>query len=196
MSRILLCLFTIAFLSSGTGALAKPADNQADAKMGTVLERGGLLSTLSLNSSRGPVEITAEALDFDYRKLELTYRGQVKVKQGDMTLQADRLRVLLQEGSDQMVREISAEGGVRIAQGDRVATGGRAVFDQESRTVTLSKSAVLRQGTNEVAGEKVTVYLDEQRSVVQGGVRARLYPGEEKAAKGEKSEKLGTDNGS
>jgi len=53
------------------------------------------------------------------------------------------------------------------------------VFDQASRTVTLSDDAVLRQGANEVAGERVRVYLDEERSVVEGGklpVRARLYP--------------------
>ena len=176
--------------------LVRPAGAQSNEKIGSVLERGGLLSTLSLNSSRGPVEITAKALEFDYRKLELTYIGDVRVQQGDMTLQADRLRVLLDEGAEELVREIEAEGAVRIAQGERVATGGRAVFDQASRTVTLSDGAVLRQGANEVAGEAVKVYLDEQRSVVEGGVRARLYPGEQKAAEEAESKAMGNGDGS
>jgi lipopolysaccharide export system protein LptA len=68
---------------------------------------------------------------------------------------------------------------VKIDSGDRHATGGRAVFDDAKRTVTLSEEARLSDGPNEVAGDRVVVYIDEQRSVVQGGperVRAVLYP--------------------
>jgi len=68
---------------------------------------------------------------------------------------------------------------VRISKGERVATGGRAVFDQGAQTITLSKAAVLRDGPNEVSGERVVVYLEEERSVVEGGdtrVRAKLFP--------------------
>jgi lipopolysaccharide export system protein LptA len=161
----------------------RSANAQSEEKLGAVLERGGLLSTLSLKSDRGPVEITAKVLEFDYRKFELTYEGDVTVKQGEMTLQAERLRILLDEGAAEVVRKVIAEGKVRITQGDRVATGGRAVFDQASRTVKLSDGAVLRQGLNEVTGEEVEVYLDEERSVVKsdgaGRVRARLFPGDQ-----------------
>jgi lipopolysaccharide export system protein LptA len=170
----------------GAGASASAASAQSEEKLGTVLERGGLLSTLSLKQDRGPVEITAKALAFDYRKLELTYEGDVKVTQGDMTLQSDRLTVFLEQGAAEAVRKVVAEGKVRITQGDRVATGGKAVFDQGSRTVTLSDGAVLRQGLNEVTGKEVEVYLDEERSVVrsdgEGRVRARLFPGDQGAA--------------
>jgi lipopolysaccharide export system protein LptA len=167
----------------GVGVPAQSANAQSEEKLGAVLERGGLLSTLSLKRDRGPVEITAKALEFDYHKLELTYEGDVTVKQGDMTLQSDRLTVFLEQGAAEAVRKIIAEGKVRITQGDRVATGGKAVFDQGSRTVKLSEGAVLRQGLNEVTGEEVEVYLDEERSVVRsdglGRVRARLFPGDQ-----------------
>jgi lipopolysaccharide export system protein LptA len=107
-----------------------------------------MLTGLSFSSQRGPVTISAKELEFDYRSRTLTYRGDVVVSQGDLTLNS-------------------------------VATGGRAVFDQAARTVVLSQDAVLRQGPNEVAGDRVVVYLDEQRSVVEGGkqrVRAVLFP--------------------
>ena len=43
----------------------------------------------------------------------------------------------------------------------------------------LSDDAVLHDGSNEVSGDRIVVYLDEKRSVVEGGtgrVRAVLFP--------------------
>ena len=61
------------------------------------------------------------------------------------------------------------------------------MFDAGARTVTLSDKARLRDGPNEVAGERVIVFLDEERSVVEGGderVRAVLHPPADKAGDG------------
>jgi lipopolysaccharide export system protein LptA len=132
-----------------------------------------------LTSQQGPVTITARELEFDYRNRQLTYRGDVTVSQGDLTLQSNSLQLKLDREIPEKVHEIIAEGHVRVTKGDRLATGGRAVFDQDARTVVLSDQATLREGANEVSGERVVVYLDEQRSVVEGGerrVRAVLFP--------------------
>ena len=84
------------------------------------------------------------------------------------------------------IKEIIAEGNVRIRQGTRLAEGRRAVFDQAKQTVVLSDGAVLHDGPNQVAGERVIVYLQEERSVVESGsntrVKAVLYPGKEDGA--------------
>ena len=80
----------------------------------------------------------------------------------------------------QKVKEVVAEGHVRIDSGARWATGGRAVFDQAHRTLVLTEQPKLHDGSNEVNGDRVIVYLDEDRSVVEGGrqrVKAVLYPG-------------------
>jgi lipopolysaccharide export system protein LptA len=142
-----------------------------------------LLRGFTLTSQQGPVTIRANKLEFDYRSRVLTYRGTVSVTQADLTMHSDLLRVTLDPEARQPVQKIEAEGAVRIAKGAREATGGRAVFDQAKRTVVLSDNARLRDGPNEVAGERVVVYLDEERSVVEGGnqrVRAVLYPPEGK----------------
>lgn len=144
-----------------------------------LLAGDGLLESFSLSADRGPVHIESAMLEFEYRTGLLTYRGDVKVSQADITLTSDRLTVLLDVKQSGRPREIVAEGNVRIVNGERVATGGRAVFDHEKQTITLSDSAVLRDGPNEVAGDRVVVFLDEQRSVVDGGgdrVRATLFP--------------------
>jgi lipopolysaccharide export system protein LptA len=80
------------------------------------------------------------------------------------------------------IKEIIAEGNVRIVQGTKTAEGKRAVYDKAKQTFTLSDGAVLHDGPNTVAGERVIVYLKEDRSVVESGsngrVKAVLYPKE------------------
>ncbi len=171
-------LLSTLVLPHGVGAEpAAAATGRPAASFG--VEEGGLLGHFALAAEHGPVTINAEGLEFDYRRQVLTYRGNVTVTQGDMTLHSEVLRVVLDPQVPEKPREVVAEGGVRIAKGDRLATGGRAAFDEATRTIILSDHATLRDGPNEVAGERVVVYLDEERSVVEGGdnrVRAVLFP--------------------
>jgi lipopolysaccharide export system protein LptA len=77
------------------------------------------------------------------------------------------------------VQNIVAVGNVHIYQGTRWAVGGHAVFDQGLRTLVLTENPVLHDGPNVVAGDRVVVFLDENRSIVEGGrkrVKAVLYP--------------------
>lgn len=139
----------------------------------------GLLDGFKLGGEGGPVRVTADTMEFDYKTKMLTYRGAVSVTQADLTLRSKELRVNLDPDKPQRPREVIAEGDVQITKGTRKASGGRAVFDDAARTITLSEQARLQDGLNEIAGEKVIVYLDEERSVVEGGrerVRAVLYP--------------------
>jgi lipopolysaccharide export system protein LptA len=166
-------------------ALPSIAENTAPGKKDGLLAGDGLLESFSLSADRGPVRVEAATLEFEYRTGELTYRGGVTVSQADITLSSDTLLIVLDTENIGRPKEIVAEGNVRIVNGERVATGGRAVFDQTAQTITLSRNAVLRDGPNEVAGEKVIVFLEEQRSVVEGGgerVRAVLFPSGEATA--------------
>lgn len=170
-----LCLMALAAATKAP-AVERPGASGSD----SLLTGDGLLESFSLSADRGPVQVEADRLEFEYRTGRLVYYGGVKVSQADMTLTSDRLTVTLDLKDGGRPREIVAEGEVRIVHGERIATGGRAVFDHAKQTITLSEAAVLRDGPNEVAGERVVVYLEEQRSVVEGGgerVRATLFPG-------------------
>jgi lipopolysaccharide export system protein LptA len=164
---------------------------------------GGLFQSLSLGSNKGPVHIDSDTLELDYKSSNVTYRGHVQVTQGDVTLNSDRLSISYDPdavkhadkpaegtvktatpgGDTDRIKEIIAEGNVRIRQGTKLAEGRRAVFDQAKQTFTLSDGAVLHDGPNQVAGERVIVYLKEERSVVESGsnsrVKAVLYPGKD-----------------
>jgi len=161
-------------------ATPRPAGGEPAARL------DGLLGGFSLGGERGPVRIDADTMEFDYKTMVLTYRGDVNVRQADMTLRAETLTVTL-EREGQRPKEVVAAGGVLMTKGERRASGGRAVFDDAARTVTLSEQARLQDGPNEVAGERVVVYLDEQRSIVEGGperVRAVLVPPDDAAEGG------------
>jgi lipopolysaccharide export system protein LptA len=162
-----------------TAALAAQSNGGRPSPTGPADQLDGLLGGFAVGGQKGPVHIDADTMEFDYKTRVLTYRGTVNVTQADMILRSDTLRVVLDSDHADKPREVIAEGNVQIDKGARRATGGRAVFDNAARTVTLSEQARLQDGPNEVAGERVVVYLDEQRSVVEGGqerVRAVLYP--------------------
>jgi lipopolysaccharide export system protein LptA len=178
-------------LLAGGGTLAAaeptPAARRSGSAASPVGGLDGLLGGFSLGGEGGPVRIDADTMEFDYKDMVLTYRGGVTVTQADMTLRSDLLRLVLDRERPEEPKEVVAEGKVQIDKGSRQATGGRAVFDAGARTVTLSDKARLRDGPNEVAGERVIVFLDEERSVVEGGderVRAVLHPPADKAGDG------------
>jgi lipopolysaccharide export system protein LptA len=146
-----------------------------------------LLGGLSLGSRRDPIAVSADSLVYDNRTRVLTYSGGVVATQGDMKLESQTLTVALDDQADSRLKEVVASGAVRLSKGARWATAGRAVFDQTRRTVVLSDNAVLHDGLNQVSGEQVTVYLDEERSEVKGGngrVKALLFPSQSATAGG------------
>lgn len=125
-------------------------------------------------------------MELDYRTRILTYAGNVVVTQADLKLESDTLRVVLDTAaqSNAQVKEIVAAGNVRMRKGTRWATSGRAIFDNSKRTVTLRDNAFLHDNANQIRGDSVVVYLDEERSVVEGGkgrVQAVLYPNSDQA---------------
>ena len=163
---------------------AAPAKAKSDAKDAKKDGDGNPLGQLSFNSSNEPIHVKSDELEFDYQANKVVYRGTVNVVQGDVAIDCKELVVNLaraQGKDDLQLQEVVAIGDVVITQGGRKATGGRAVFDQVKRQVTLLENPVLRDGQNEVAGERIIVFLDENRSVVESSPKKRvsaiLYPG-------------------
>ena len=194
---IVIALLAVALLAIANAAAAQPARGARPT------DQGDFFQSLSLGSHKEPVHINADALELDYRGNTLTYSGNVQVTQGDVTLTSDRLAItydrdaarrgetparaaVMPAGTDaDKIKEVVAEGHVRIHKGDRLAEGQRAVFDQAKQTIVLSDGAVLHEGPNQVAGDRIVVYLQEERSVVESGSNSRVsavfYPGTHEA---------------
>jgi lipopolysaccharide export system protein LptA len=173
-------------LLAGGGSSRAAAEPAREAPKGGALFDGG-----SFGNKKEPITITADTLEYDYKTNVVVYRGDVLATQGETKVRSDTLTVTLAsaktpgapdppgQASQQRLQEVIAVGNVRIDSGTRWATGGRAVFEQGTRTLVLTENPVLHDGSNEVAGDRVIVFLDENRSVVEGGrkrVKAVLYP--------------------
>src|SRR5262245_56629517 len=132
-------------------------------------------------NKKDPIYITADWMEADQSKYSNMYKRRVVTVQNAMTMRSDTLIAFYDPETKQM-KQIIAEGKVNATQGDRVATGEKAVFDDKAKTVTLTGNPVMRQGNNQVSGVKVIYFTEEDRSVVEGDyntrVRATIFPDE------------------
>ncbi len=135
------------------------------------------------DSSRSdqPLRVTSQVLEADNKNMVILFKGNVLAKQGDLTIQADVARVQYEkkDGGTE-IREIVASGNVKIYEGDRLATGNKAVLNNREQKIVLTEQPKVWQGKDMVSGEKITVFLNEEKSIVEGGpdrrVEVILYP--------------------
>jgi lipopolysaccharide export system protein LptA len=90
------------------------------------------------------------------------------------------------------MKQIIAEGKVNAVQGNRMATGDKAIFDDKAKTVTLTGSPVMRQGNSQVTGSRIIYYIDQDRAVAEGKdsvrVQVTIFPEELQKKDNAKSE--------
>jgi lipopolysaccharide export system protein LptA len=150
--------------------------------------------SFGFTASRAPIDITSDTVEADQKTNTVTFKGNVIAKQEDTTLYANTL-VITYDGDTKKLKEIVAVGNVKVVQLEKRATGQKATFDQDKNKMVLDGDAVVREGANVIRGEKITYYVEEERSVVEGGKGSRVSTsitpppkeeGEEKKPKEEK----------
>jgi len=147
-----------------------------------------------------PIHIVSDRLDAYSEKRMVVFSGNAVATQGARTIRSDRLTLYYKEDKKPAgrstgeaegmgnVERVEATGHVTITEGERVVTGESAVFDQDARKITMTGGAVMREGANVIRGDRIIVFLDENRGVVEsteksGRVTATIYPGEQKEKK-------------
>lgn len=134
--------------------------------------------------------VTADKMVYDSTAQKVTFSGKVKVTHPDFALTSDRLQLFLskqpQSGSREAdrlnagaVERIIAESKVRINLPEgRVATCSKATYTVDSETLLMEGTPILREGNNQIKGDKMIFYLRENRNEVQGGVEVDFISGE------------------
>lgn len=123
--------------------------------------------------ARTPISVTADQLQADNKGKKAVFSGRVVSRQQDVTIYSDRLEIYYGESSEE-VDKIIAIGNVRIVQTNRVGTGGHAVFENKAGKITLTINPRVVQGNDSITGTTITYYIDEERSVVDGGGKGRV----------------------
>lgn len=146
-----------------------------------------------------PIQITADRLDAYHEKRTVIFSGNCVATQGERTIKADRLTLKYKEDRSPAGKsapeaataanldKIEAAGHVQITEGERVVTGDGALFDQEAQKITVTGNAVLHEGAQIIRGERIVVFLNENRGVVESTdnkrVSATIYPAEAQGKK-------------
>jgi lipopolysaccharide export system protein LptA len=135
-------------------------------------------------NKKDPIFITADWMEVDQKQNTITYKGRVVTVQAEMTMRSETLTAYYDPEMKKM-KQIIAEGKVNATQGNRVATGQKAVFDDQAKTVTLTGSPMMRQGNSQVSGVKIVYFIEQDKSIVEGDekiqVRATIFPEELKS---------------
>ena len=127
-----------------------------------------------------PVTVDADRLESMQKEGLVIFTGNVIARQNNSTQYADRMEVYLDASGDRIVRTVST-GSVRIITKDcRTGMARRAEYHDAEQRVVLIGDARVWQEENVVTGERITIFLAEDRSVVEGGkqerVKAVFYP--------------------
>jgi lipopolysaccharide export system protein LptA len=142
-------------------------------------------------NKKEPIYITSDWMEVDQKKNTITYKGRVVTIQSEMTMRSETLTAVYDPEMKQM-KQIIAEGKVNAVQGNRMATGDKAIFDDKAKTVTLTGNPVMRQGNSQVTGSRIIYYIDQDRAVAEGKdslrVQVTIFPEELQKKENGKSE--------
>lgn len=150
---------------------AAPVSKAADSAQGG---GEGPFSAFKFSANNGPIQIRSNTLSVDYKSKLVQFQGDVHASQSGTTLTSKILKVVYGDKFDQ-IQTITAQGDVKVVQGGRWVTGQQAVLDEIHHTLDMTGNPVIHDGPDKVAGSRIIVYLDSQKSFVEGA-SAMIYP--------------------
>ena len=138
---------------------------------------GGVMAVFFSKSGQGGPEERYEAggreLVFTASSSTAAFRGDAFVVTGQARLEAGAISVRLAEGG-RGVEGLDAEGGVVVRRKDAEGRGGRAHYDPEAGTITLTERPVLSDkdgGTFQA--DRLTFHLTDDRILVETAGQGR-----------------------
>lgn len=116
-----------------------------------------------------PTNITSDTLTLNAKTRIFTYKGNVTVTQGDMTLVSKVVEGSYSEKNE--IQKIVARGDVIITKAEIRATSQLATYDAVAGIITLTENPQLQQGESVLIADRIKVYVRENRSQAEGNVR-------------------------
>jgi lipopolysaccharide export system protein LptA len=133
-----------------------------------------------------PIRIEADRMEASQKEESVIFSGKVEASQKGLIIQADEMTVFYERPPEagatvdvarQQVSRLKARGNVRINREGWIASGDALEFFSEKRQVVLTGHTTVFQKDNKVTGDRIILYLDEGRSVVEreseGGERVK-----------------------
>jgi lipopolysaccharide export system protein LptA len=169
-----------ASLFAATGALA-----QAPTQSGALLPG---------STSKEPINIAADKLDYFDKEQKAIYSGNVVVVQGETRLNASILTIVFDrkggngkaasQNSSSQLRWMKGDGPITIVNRDQVGVGDSLLYDKAKNKFSLVGNVSLSQGENITKGDELVYDLQSGQAVVTstgGRVKSRIVPGDKSA---------------
>lgn len=147
-------------------------------------------------AANGRTDITAQKITMRNQENKAIFEGNVVLRKGALVVYSDMMVVFLKPGgskpdeiasraarkgadelptvSNRTVSRIEATGQVRIEKADGRATGRKAVYNEDERKIVLTGDPVAWQRGTCVSGQKIVMFLDDDRTIVEGGSRVMI----------------------
>ena len=130
-----------------------------------------------------PVTVDADKMERFGKESLTIFTGNVVARQNNNVQYADRMEVYFDEKEDRILRTVST-GNVRIITRDcRTGTARRAEYYDLDQRVVLKGNARMWQEDNVVTGETITIFISQDRVIVESGNQERtkgiFYPRDE-----------------
>lgn len=144
----------------------------------------GLVSTwavpVAFAEEKEQTTITSQTMTVQGKSRQTIFEGMVVLTKRDFVMRASHMVVTFKkgaqagrqpekEGTAGQVDRIEASGNVVIEKSDGKATCGRALYYKDEEKLVLTESPMAWQGGTKVKGAQMTMFLKEERSVVEGG---------------------------
>ncbi len=117
---------------------------------------------------REPIVITARHMEADQLGDKVTFTGDVVLKKEGMTLSSDSMTVLY-DATGKSISEIDAFGNIVVHKEGRVAFSNEAYYYSDEEKIVLTGDARIIENENQLGGERITLYMRDDRSVVESG---------------------------
>ncbi len=133
-------------------------------------------SALKKHDTSGPIDVNAARIEVQDKAGQALFSGDVRVKQGDLNLAANSVKVFYRrKGDNPEIVRLDASGGVQLNSPSERATGEYGIYDVEHRLLTMTGGVVLNQNQSVLRGSRLVIDLDSGRSTLDG--RQSAMPG-------------------
>jgi len=118
--------------------------------------------------SKDVIYIDAGELDIDNRVKTIAFRGQTKLRQKDVRLEAERLKI----DQDDNIRASGGEGGLlslifKNKEEDIAIKGKEIVVDAKNRRITITGKGMVRSGDNLLKAELIKVVFSPESEIAE-----------------------------
>ena len=118
--------------------------------------------------SQEPTVITSDRMEANKLSDKVTFIGNVVLKKEGLTLQSDTMIVYF-DATSKDIKEIDASDNVIVHKDGRVALANKGLYSSSEEKIVLTGNARIIENENVLGGNKITLFMRNDRSIVEGG---------------------------